>query len=174
MGWSFFHDYGRSDVINYLRRSLEHGGTVVTRSTAIGNNFWAQLKKTDGRLVIAHVIIKGGTKKYPGWGYKELSHQDGIDCPVEYLKFLPETEDAQELRWRSAVQQHHLKVTQTRKAKASLKPGDEVTFNGRRYRLDQSLYRRGWEVFCFDDSSKYRMTAAQLHRAVKDAMRSAT
>lgn len=170
MGWSFFHDKKRDDVIAYLRHSLAHGGTTVRQSSAIGNDFWALLKRDDGRLLIAHIIIKGGTRQYPGWGYKELSHRDGITCPIEYLRHLPETEDARELEWREAIRAHHLKQGALKKAKKGLAPGLELTFNGKRYRLGTNLQRRGWVVYCLDDGLNYRMPVTHINSAIKAVM----
>lgn len=174
MGWSYFNNYSRADVIDYLRRGLEHGGTTVRQSTAIGNSFWALLKKSDGHLCIAHIILRGGTRREPGYGYKELSHRDGADCPIEYLKFLPDTEDPQELEWRAAVLAHHQKKTALKKAKRSLTAGDEVVYCGRRYKLEDNLQRRGWRVLCLDDGERYRMQARQLSSAMKSMMATAS
>lgn len=174
MGWSYFNNYKRADVIDYLRRSLEHGGTTVRQSTAIGNNFWALLKTSSGQLCIAHILLRGGTRRDPGYGYKELSHHDGVDCPVEYLRFLPDTEDPKELEWRAAVQEHHRNKRVLAKAKSALKPGDEVVYGERTYRLEEDLKRRGWRVLCIDNGERYRMQARQLSSAMKKMVASAS
>ena len=170
MGWSFYSDYGRDDIIGHLRKSLTHSGQSVRRSSAVGNSFWALLAMPAGHLEVFHAIIKGGTRRDPGWGYKDLSHRDGIDCPVEYLRFLPETEDARELAWREAVKAHHLKKATLKKKRESLKDGARVVFAGRQYELRENLGRRGWKALCLDDGEFYRMQTKQLSRALKESV----
>ncbi|KVP17285.1 hypothetical protein [Burkholderia ubonensis] len=168
MGWTYFHDYTRADVIQHLRRSLQCGGQVVRRSSAVGNNFWALLAMPDGRLTIAHAIIRGGTRKDPGWGYKDLSHRDGNDCPVDYLRFLPDTEDYKELDWREAVREHHRKKVAMRNQKKSLEPGAELTLAGKRYQLQENLGSSGWRVLCLDDGMAYRMPVKHVTQALRN------
>ncbi|KVP75459.1 hypothetical protein WJ93_08850 [Burkholderia ubonensis] len=168
MGWTIFNDFTRADVIAHLRKGLEYGGQSVRRSAAVGNSFWALLAMPDGRLAIAHAIIQGGTRKSPGWGYKDLSHRDGNDCPVDYLRFLPDTEDVRELEWREAVREHHRKKAALRKQKKSLEPGMELTLAGKRYQLKESLGTSGWRVLCLDDGQPYRMPVKHVTQALRN------
>lgn len=168
MGWTVFHHYKRSEIVDYLRQSMARcSGQTVLRSSAVGNNFWAQLKYDDGRVVIAHVLLRGGTRGDPGYGYKELSHRDGNNCPVAYLSKLPPTEDERELEWRAAVREHHAKKLAVRKQKGALEAGRELIYGDRRYRLNHPLPRGAWNVTCLDDGDNYRMKATQVSQALK-------
>lgn len=168
MGWLVFHDYTREDLLSHLRKSLVTGGRTILRSSAVGNNFWGLLCLPDASKVVVHAILQGGTRTSPGWGYKELSHRDGNDCPVDYLRFLPDTMDARELEWRESVRAHHRKQTEMRKLKAGLKPGAVLKLGGKQYQLDASLGSRGWEVTCLDDGQRYRMPAKHVTKAIQE------
>jgi hypothetical protein len=169
MGWSVFSDIKtRSDMVDHVRRSYQCGGQVVLRSTAIGNNFWALLELPGAKVVVAHSIIQGSRPNSPGWGCKGLSHFDGIDCPVDYLRLLSPTEDARELEWRADVRKYHDGKVALRKQKAHLTPGKELTLYGKQYRLVESLRARGWNVLCLDDDKVYRMSVKQLNQALLD------
>jgi hypothetical protein len=169
MGWSVFSEINnRKDMVDHVHRSYQCGGQVVRRSTAIGNNFWALLELPGGTVVVAHSILQGSRPNSPGWGCKGLSHFDGIDCPVDYLRLLSPTEDARELEWRAEVRKHHDKKVALKKQKAHLTPGREMEFLGKRYQLVAFLGTKGWNVLCLDDNKNYRMSVRQLNEALSD------
>ncbi|WP_434715829.1 hypothetical protein [Paraburkholderia sp. A3RO-2L] len=170
MGWTFIRHSTRADIIERLRKDISPNATM-RRSTAIGNSFWALVEVNDGRVLVFHSIMQGGTKDYPGWGYKDLSHRDGVDCPVDYLRFLPDTEDVREQAWREAVREHHRKTSAVRKMRKGLKPGVELTLAGKTYQLVESLGTRGWEVRCLEDGGHYRMPTKHITRAITQALK---
>lgn len=167
MGWCVFHHYSRKDIIDHLRRNLVSGGSKLLRSSVVDNHLWALLRHPSGELWLANILIQGGTRRDPGWGYKDLSHRDSDTCPVSYLSHLPATTDPAELAWRESVRKHHRKNVVLAHTKRALAAGDEVEYGGRVYRLDQNLQRRGWTVTCLNDGKHYRMKATQLSSAVK-------
>lgn len=171
MGWTFLTDYSRTDIIAYLRRNLAHGDTKVVRSSAIGNNFWALCHHaTEDLYSVAHIIIQGGTRNDPSWGYKELSHRDGDDCPVSYLAFLPPTADSDELAWRASVQKHHQRKRDILKAHQALTAGVVVTYGGRPYRLLEPVLDTQWRVVDETTGDHYRMSKRQLLRALREQL----
>lgn len=169
MGWTFIRHSTRADIIERLRKDISPNVTML-RSTAIGNSFWALVKVDDGRILIFHSIMQCGTKEYPGWGYKDLSPHDGNDCPVDYLRFLPDTEDVRELAWRAAVREHHRRKSAVKRLRTGLRPGDELTLAGKTYQLLESLGTKGWKVRCVDDGCDYRMPTKHVRRAITQAL----
>ncbi len=169
MGWTVCSDIKtREDIVDRVRRGLQFGGQVVRRSTTIGNNFWALMDMPDGRVLIAHTILQGSQPHSPGWGYKDLSHRDGIDCPVDYLRQLHDTMDESELEWRAAVRKYHDDKVAVKKQRELLKPGRELTLYEKKYRLVQFLGTKGWSVLCLVDNKNYRMSSKQLNEALRD------
>lgn len=171
MSWSFCPDWrSRTDVVKHVTSALFWGSSYqLLNACPKGNSVWMVLKHLDtGEPFIAYFIIKGGTKDYPGWGHKSLSHRDGIDCPVTYLNKLHPAATPEEEAWRDAVRRHAKQAATLAKRRKESKPGDEVTYGGRTYRLVKSFGRKGWLV---EDSggSQFRMKARQLSVAVAAA-----
>jgi len=168
MGWLVFSEYKtREDMVGHIRRSLTYNGQVVKQSSAVGNTFWALVDLPDGRgAVVARYLLQGSQPHSPGWGYKGLPHREGLDCPVAYLRKLPATTDEAELEWRDAVRAHHAGKVALKTQRATLTPGRELTYNGKQYRLIESLRGRGWSVLCLADDKVYRMSVKQLNQAL--------
>lgn len=170
MGWSFFNEFDRKGMIAWLRQAYVGERYDLKKSTTIGNNFWALLQsKADGGFVIAMDRIEGGTKRDPGWGYKSMSHLDGVNCPMKYLDSLAPPADSTEFIWREQVRQFHEKSHAMKDTKAALAAGTIVCLGEKKFRLVRNLARKGWEVFCLDDDRTYRMKATQLNTALRKA-----
>lgn len=170
MGWTFFPDASRKDIIVHIRTQLVQSGYAVKRSCAKGNAFWALIER-HGTHKICHARLKGGTRKLPGWGYKGLSHQDSHTCPVDYLRHLPPPIDGFEQLWREQVIGRHETSQAIQKTQKALKPGRVLAYGKLMLRLDRPLkgdgMRSGWLVTSLADSLSYRMSAAQIRTALE-------
>lgn len=170
MGWLFSARWAtRDDMLAHLRRPERFGEDYeLLQSSAVGNNHWyLARRKSDGLVFIGLDLIKGGTRRYPGWGYKDMDETCGpseVNCPVSYLdKASPATGYA--IDWRERVRAYH---ETRRKTKAvALEPGKVLAYGEWHYRLDRSIGRRGWYVTREEDGVSFRMNAHQVQAALR-------
>lgn len=165
MGWSFnWGIHAKSDMVAYLTRPELFGDEYeLVRFSVVGNNLWyLSRRKVDDQILIGLDLMEYGGKKM-GWGHKGSSETSGpseVNCP---LSFLAEASapTGYAIAWRQAVRQYHA----NRAARAKLKPGDVVTFDGAEYRMQRPAEpRRGWIVERVSDGKTYRMNARQFAR----------
>lgn len=176
MGWTFSARWAtRNDMLAHLRRPERFGENFeLLKSSAIGNNHWyLARRKSDGLVFIGLDMIKGGTRRDPGWGYKDLDESCGpceVNCPLSYLdKVSPATGHA--VAWRERVRAHH---EARRKTKAvALEPGKVLAYGEWHYRLDRSIGRRGWHVVRVEDEQPFRMNARQVQAALRQEVTAA-
>lgn len=175
MGWLFSSNWGsRAEMIRHLTRPERFGEKFkLLRSCPVGNNHWYLVNKvaTD-RNFIGLDLMKGGTKEYPGWGYKDLDESVGpseVNCPLSLLRDagLPE-EVGDTIEWRARVRKYHA----DRKARPAPQAGMLVTLGPTQYRLvEPYLPRQGWVVSRLSDGAQMRMSSAQLGRALAALVR---
>lgn len=174
MGWLFSSRWSnRKEMLEHLRSKERWGDSFeILRSQLVGNNHWYIAKRSDGLVFIGLDLIQGGTRQYPGYGYKDICASMGpceVNCPLSYLDEAPDG-GGYETAWREKVRQYHA----DKKARAPLEPGLVVEYGGTYYELEESIGRRGWRVQSLWQSDadqkwypgmNYRMSSRQLTQA---------
>lgn len=164
MGWLFSYSItNRKDMLSHLRRPERFvPDNELLRSSAVGNNHWYLCRHLPtGRVWIGLDLMKGGTRRDPGWGHKDMDESVGpceVNCPISYLDEASEPE-GYAVEWRQRVREFHAR----KKARPRPAPGTVVEYGPHRYRLREPAGpRKGWYVDRVEDGARFRMRAQQL------------
>ena len=133
MGWCFSASWKtRDDMLAYLRRPERFAPNYeLIKSSPRGNNHWYVAKRRDtGALWIGLDLMKGGTRRDPGWGYKDLDETGGpveTNCPISLIKMvLPYPTNDWGREWR----QRALAAAEAKKAAPRKAVGTVVKYGG--------------------------------------------
>ena len=177
MGWCFSASWKtRDDMLAYLRRPERFAPNYeLIKSSPRGNNHWYVAKRRDtGALWIGLDLMKGGTRRDPGWGYKDLDETGGpveTNCPISLIKMvLPYPTNDWGTEWR----QRALAAAEAKKAAPRKAVGTVVKYGGNLYRLLRKRSGRdGWDVRqlvevhgAYAEGGIFRMKLRQLAQAV--------
>jgi hypothetical protein len=116
------------------------------------------------RIVIGLDKMAGGGRSIEGWGFKDMSEDEGpyeFNCPLHYLEKASPPEGFA-IKWREKVRMYHAeRADRTLPAKGLVvQHGDSC------YRLEHPAARRGgWYVTRTTDGTRFRMPANQLAKA---------
>jgi hypothetical protein len=162
MGWCFSPNWrDRAEMLTYLRRPERYGDKTLIRSVAVGNNHWYLVRNPSGEVWIGLDLMKGGTRREPGWGYKDLDETCGpceVNCPLSFLEQASPTDHRYAAPWRESVREHHAKKTKRPKPTEGL----NILYGGTKYTLVRPAGpRKGWYVRA-EGGGQYRMSAHQL------------
>jgi len=174
MGWLFSPRWSnRKEMLEHLRSKTRWGDNFeMLKSSLVGNNHWYVAKRSDGLVFIGLDLIKGGTRTYPGYGYKDICASMGpceVNCPITYLDLAPDS-GGYETGWREKVRTYHA----DKAARRPLEAGLVVEYGDSYYELEKSLGRRGWAVCSlwrnedtgqWHSGADYRMKSHQLTKA---------
>lgn len=166
MGWTFCYDWRtRAEMLAYLRSTSRIGiNNEMVKSQAVGNNHWYVCRnKETGTMFLGLDLMKGGTRRDPGWGYKDLSEGCGpceVNCPLSYLALVGEP-TGYAVEWRESVREYHARRNTSKPV-----PGMRVEYCGVVYVL-QTPYapRKGWRVLRESDGQPFRLKATQLSKS---------
>ena len=114
MGWSYYRNYTKAQLIEHLTKSHESVDFQYTciKKCLKGNALWTvwdmKSKESDdkNKRVIELLLVSRHDNE---WGYKGISESAGpfyYSCPLSYLDMVP-VADAQ---WREQVKAYHSKV----------------------------------------------------------------
>lgn len=177
MGWSFSSSWRtRADLLGYLRAADRFTpGYTLMKSVAVGNNHWYLCKRVSDNLIFIGLdLMKGGTRKEPGWGYKSMDEFAGpvaVNCPLSFLDEAA-APTGHAIAWRKQVEAFHAQSKAL--AQLTLSPGRLVTYGEHTYELLQSLGRRGWRVKRVSDQMIFRMRSRQLNEALREELSATT
>jgi hypothetical protein len=167
MGWTFpYCTNTRAQLVEHLRRPERFGDrTELLAACTRGNHHWYLARNKDTGVVwIGLDLMQGGTRREPGWGYKDMDESMGpyaSDCPLSYLDRATEPCNEHSRDWRDGVRKYHAQ----RKERPEPRAGLRVTYCGHTYELVRPAGpRRGWEVRNTSGTT-YRMNARQLASA---------
>ena len=160
MGWLFFNNYTRSDLINYLVKREENNERIyeTLKHSLRGNALWTvrrvSQKNTDKAItfigcdLLQRSVEKHSNRNVVSWGYKDMDesvHPLYYSCPMSYLKDVPVA--CQE--WRDGVMKYNRKFDIGDKVilRGCEIPHLEVisirpllgTYQGTRYRIPRKL-----------------------------------
>ncbi len=166
MGWLFFDNYTKTDLVKRLIRKEENDQRIykTLKHSIRGSVLWTVRTvsfKESGEVITMIVcyllersVKNAGKKKIVSWGYKDMdesSHPYYYSCPISYFKDAPVA--CQE--WRDKVYDYH------RKMNCTLNIGDKLLldscaipfvevlqvspligiYSGKRYRVSRKLIK---------------------------------
>lgn len=107
MGWLYHDNMSKADLVENIRKDYAPGvcKTEALKSTLVGNCLWMLLKNDSGTFIVLY-LLQGGSKEYPGYGYKDMDESMGpyfYSCPLSYLREAPVANQS----WRDGVLKHH-------------------------------------------------------------------
>jgi hypothetical protein len=124
MGWLFTKEQTRKELIERLTATEENPKAkwVTLAKCTKGNILWTVVEYTDKtknkveRYIVCNMM---NVDRGYGWGYKNVSEQEGpiyCSCPLKYLDMVPvpTTADGKEIEyaveWRKKVRLYHRKL----------------------------------------------------------------
>lgn len=180
MGWSFFSDtsWTKARLVAYLMSERRLGtGQRVLRHALVGNHLWTVVEQdvqdAEPRRYIGLDLLAGGGRRGEGWGYKDLCESMGpcaVDCPLSFFDMVPAPKSEYAPAWREAVRAYHATKRRVEAAKATLVPGETVTYGGQLFTLLRPHTSRrgraaGWIVTAVD-GTRYRLTPQMVNEAL--------
>lgn len=120
MGWLFSCDktLDKERLVEKLMTRGFSDGYKLLEYKVVENNLWFLYSRPDQTKTIGLYLLQSGGND-EGWGYKDLSEDDGpneLNCPIEFIEKVdpPQCEYARD--WRENVIQAHAKKKALKKA----------------------------------------------------------
>jgi len=168
MGWTYLNKDKHISAGKYIAKELlvwnnpDAKYTVLDGGVVSFRTYYGAVEridlKTGERTVFAVVYLLNYAKGYYNFGYKDMTESMGPNedsCPSRILKLLTPPDNEYATNWRNRC---NSKIY-SKKNKPKITEGMNLFYNGKDYKVNEVLGRRGYMVEC--DGYKYRMKSSQ-------------
>lgn len=170
MGWMFSYNWTtRADLVTHLQRPSRFSAPwQFVKGRVVGNHHWYLAHNPEtNQTIIGLDLMQGGTRKEPGWGYKDMDESAGpcaVDCPLSLLKEASPAE-GYAIEWRQAVVAYHAAKKLRPEAGMTLEVYDQPFELIRPY---GNKGARGWIAKALSGvfTGNYRLTRKQVSDAL--------
>jgi hypothetical protein len=127
MGWYYTNNASKKEIVEQVLRETAPG--VVAHSVK-GSILWTVEQSAQGVKYIGCYLLRGGTRRDPGYGYKAMDESCGpcyYDPPQKFLAMAPDPAKGYSTEWRAKVAEYQKAQAAQRELTRNVVAGCKIT-----------------------------------------------